>query len=143
MNLRDFIHYINRANLRNIRFDYLSRFTLSDIIENKYKYDVTYELWGKKYLIYEGKYRFNLIEWYPYNGTKIHGHPKDGCIFCPLANGLVEERHVGNTIQKRQLKHGHIYYIDDNMGLHKMMNRTDGNIFSLHIYGRGDFSTIE
>lgn len=143
MNLREFILYIKQTPLENIRFYYLSKYTIEDLIQNKYKYDVEYELWGKKYSIYDGTCRFYLVEWYPYGKTKIHGHSPDGCIFSPLNEGLVEKRYIGDNMRETVLKKGGHYFIHNRIGYHQMANRTSQNIYSLHVYGSGDFEIIE
>jgi hypothetical protein len=145
MNTRDFIQYTKNRKINDIDINLLSKKQISDLIKNKHKYDVEYELWGKKYVIYCGHIKFYLIEWYPISETSYHGHPEKGCKFFVLQPGLTEYRKDNSksrNVRIKQLFPGINYYIDDTIGYHKMRNVTNKNAYSIHIYGRGEFRQI-
>lgn len=140
MNLSQFIQYTkDTRSIKKINISLLSPITIINLLKTKSNYDVEYQLWGKKYVIYCGHIKLYLIEWYPNAETSYHGHPKLGCKFMPLFTGLCEYRKdKTNRISTTELLQKN-YYIDDTIGYHKMRNTTNKTLYSIHVYSRGDY----
>ena len=78
-----------------------------------------------------------LLKWENYGESKIHGHSNNGCIFKVLDGNLIEEIYKPYNLQRlKTYKHyeGNIKYIDNGMGLHKIINKNDNKSYSLHFY---------
>jgi len=139
MKLKKFVKYASNTTLKDIDISLLDRQEIEWIIEHKTHFMVKYELWGKKYILHCGKIKIYLIEWYPNSMTRLHGHSKEGCKYYSLQKGLLEKRvtKTGSTISCVKPLQNH--YIDDSIGYHIMTNSTNENLYSIHIYGIGEF----
>ena len=75
-----------------------------------------------------------VVTWNKNQSTKIHGHPKNGCLF-KILEGYIDEHKYENDDKTviNTFKQNDVGYIDNSIGYHKMVN--DDNIcVSLHIY---------
>ena len=90
----------------------------------------------KKNLFYRDKdYEMFIVCWNPFQETKIHNHSDKGCILRILEGSIKEKLYDENfnIIEHYSLEKNYIRYIDDNLGIHKMINGNEKCI-SLHIY---------
>jgi len=95
----------------------------------------------KKNLFYRDKdYEMFIVCWNPFQETKIHNHPNQGCILKILEGSIDEILYDKNFNLKNKFKleKNNIRYIDDNLGIHKMINGSKQCI-SLHIYSPPNF----
>tara|TARA_B110000208_G_scaffold63333_1_gene82201 strand:- start:678 stop:1109 length:432 start_codon:yes stop_codon:yes gene_type:complete len=78
-----------------------------------------------------------LLKWEQFGESSIHNHGVNGCIFKVLDGSLIEEVYKPYNLKHlKTYKHDkdHIKYIDNEMGLHKIINNNDNKSYSLHIY---------
>ena len=77
-----------------------------------------------------------LFKWNPKTNTKIHNHSKNGCLMFILNGCLNEEVFSKNFCLKNKNTYntGNISYINDSIGYHKIINNTDKNSYSIHLY---------
>jgi len=95
-----------------------------------------------KYKLPSFKSDLFLIQWKPRNETDIHSHDGKNCNFLILNGSLFETRYnCQNTILKSKkltkysVKKNNIYFINDKIGKHKMINLDHKKtIWSLHRY---------
>jgi hypothetical protein len=139
MKFDKFVKYISKTKLKEIDISLLDKKEIDWILDNKTHFMVFYELWGKKYVLHCGEIKLYLIEWYPNSMTKLHGHTKEGCRYYSLQNGLLEKRVTSGGISINPVKPNKNHYIDDSIGYHIMKNSTDSNLYSIHIYGTGEY----
>ena len=96
----------------------------------------------KKNLFYRDRdYEMFIVCWNPLQETKIHNHSDKGCIL-KILEGNIEEKLYDdnfNLIEQCILGENDIRYIDDNLGIHKMINGKEKCI-SLHIYSPPHFN---
>lgn len=81
--------------------------------------------------------------WSTLQASMFHGHEKSNC-FVKLLSGMLIEQQVPYPVTGRQeyvamrervMKRDDVSYIDDSIGLHKMINRSNTNVcVSLHVY---------
>lgn len=79
---------------------------------------------------------FILILWKPNAQTRIHDHPKNGCLMKVLSGELHEILYNKNKekINENKLTSEYSSYIEGNNIIHKIINNTDTTAISLHIY---------
>jgi cysteine dioxygenase len=87
-------------------------------------------------------YDMIIISWGPNCATPVHNHPETGCIFKVLEGELVEELYDATKdefepLKITSLKVGDTGYIDDSIGFHRVVNRSNKQAVSLHIYETG------
>ena len=87
-------------------------------------------------------YDLIIISWGPECATPVHNHPKTGCIYKVLEGKLTEELYDTSTnesepIRIKNLSPGDSGYIDDFIGFHRIVNNTNKQAVSLHIYECG------
>jgi hypothetical protein len=75
-----------------------------------------------------------LLTWLPGQGTRFHRHPIRGCIYRVLQGQLREDRIIEGVIHSSVLKKGECAYIDDTVGIHKVINSGEVPAISLHFY---------
>ncbi len=80
-----------------------------------------------------------LLCWKPGQGSPIHNHPNRGCLLRVLQGNLREERFDSEQTLVTQLEEHRISYIDNQMGVHRIVNAATENAVSLHIYSPGFF----
>ena len=121
----------------------------SKLINLKYLLEEYNDIDWKKYIkINDKKYNRHIvyknenlelliITWNKNQFTKIHDHPKNGCLFKILDGYIYEYRYNNlNDIKFNDIKmykKNDISYIDNSLGFHKMINDEDICV-SLHIY---------
>ena len=103
--------------------DELREFVFFDI--EKYKKNVVYR---------NSIYEIILITWLPGQQTKLHEHPKNGCIMKILEGELTENLYTPEKIIDNIYKKEDISYIDNTIGKHIISNNSNENTISLHIY---------
>lgn len=90
----------------------------------------------KRNIVCRGKYvEIVLICWRRGQESKIHGHPKKGCLMKVLKGNLIEQicNEDMTFIREYKRKKGDISYMEDYKILHKVINRNEDS-FTLHIY---------
>ena len=77
-----------------------------------------------------------FITWGAHCESPIHCHPKNGCILTILDGNLIEEKYspTGILYEYNFLKLGDIAYMHNSIGKHRIINKNDYNVYSLHIY---------
>lgn len=100
----------------------------------------------RKIMIYENDFMNGcFILWKPNSKSLIHDHPRNGCYFRPLTNGLKEYRYMDfdDYIIKTQTKElycNEVQYIHDQLGFHSMENKTKYIVPSVHFYSPPKFT---
>lgn len=98
-----------------------------DFVEGKYNKNKVYS---------NDKLEIYVISWWPNIETEYHNHPKNGCILKMVFGELIEEKKK-ETISKTILKKNEQSYIDDSMGVHKIIVKKPS--VSVHIYSPPGF----
>ena len=81
-----------------------------------------------------------VICWQPGQGSPIHNHAERGCVLRVLEGELQEVRYYADEREEKTiLDINRSTYIDNSIGLHKIVNQSDENTVSLHIYSPGYF----
>jgi cysteine dioxygenase len=79
-----------------------------------------------------------VITWNKLQQSKIHDHSENGCYMLILEGELVEELYNDDTsslpIQTTTYKKGNVSYIHNDIGYHRILNKTANIAVSLHIY---------
>ena len=90
----------------------------------------------KKLVFRNEDYELFVVSWMPGKGSTIHDHSKNGCLFKILRGELIEERYSNEIkLENSTLFNGNnIGYIENEEGLHRMLNKTDKIVVSLHLY---------
>ena len=92
----------------------------------------------KKNLVYRNNdFEIFVTCWLPNQETKIHNHSKNGCLIKILEGNMKEITYNTGShkvIGENIMKTNDIRYIDDSICYHKMINNTEFNCISLHIY---------
>jgi len=136
----------------NIHHNKLPLKDLKSIIRNYTVYDLSqFYLYPKKneyvrvklpVTNHDDNYEIMLLNWGPYSKTKIHNHPKNGCIL-KIINGNLEETkydYYYKQINKpNKLIKNDISYIDDTIGYHTIFNNSNNITHSLHVYSPPNF----
>jgi cysteine dioxygenase len=96
--------------------------------------------YNKSILFRDAKYEIVLICWDSCCQTKIHNHPKNGCIMKILKGTLIEEcfNEKNLNIKCNTYNENDVSYIHDDLYLHKIINSNQKSI-SLHIYSPPNF----
>ena len=133
-NNRNTIKLINIMNdVKLLSFDY-THWSKYINFQKKNNYNKT--------IIYRNDiYEIILISWNKNAITKIHNHPKNGCIMKILKGSLMEETYDSNTLEKigeNIYEKDNISYIHDDLYHHKIINTSPQSV-SLHIYSPPKF----
>ncbi len=103
-----------------------------------FKNDLIFGTYSKKRLFFNKKYEIIFITWGKNCESPIHYHPNNGCLLIVLYGDLIEERYNDKDeildSPPNFLKSGNISYIHDDIGKHKMINKNNHNVYTLHIY---------
>ena len=85
-------------------------------------------------LIYRDKvFEVLIINWLPGQHTKLHDHPKNGCLLKVLYGELCEIR-KNNQITENLLQTNKISYMHSNLGKHIISNIGNKPAISIHVY---------
>ncbi len=81
-------------------------------------------------------YGMYLIVWNPYCETSIHNHPEGGCLMKVLEGSILQHKFRNSELltESEELKSGDVTYINDNIGLHRIINNNMNYAYSLHLY---------
>ena len=73
-----------------------------------------------------------IVCWNPFQETKIHNHSNKGCILKIIEGNMDEILYDTNfnILNHSKLHKNKIRYIDDNLGIHKMINGEKIHIFT-------------
>jgi cysteine dioxygenase len=77
-----------------------------------------------------------VLTWNKNQGSCIHDHALNGCYMLVLQGELYEELYDKdlNHHSARVVETGEITYIDNTIGLHRIMNQYPDVVVSLHVY---------
>ncbi len=78
-----------------------------------------------------------VITWNKLQQSKIHDHSENGCYMLILEGELVEELYNDTSSLPKQTttyKKGNVSYIHNDIGYHRILNKTTNIAISLHIY---------
>lgn len=120
--------------------DFIDRYI--EIKENfNFSYDTLQNDYCRKVLYRNEKFEIILIIWGAFCESPIHKHPKNGCILHVLSGDLVEERYTENDklYETNYIGQYNVGYMHDNYGKHKIYNKNNCNVYSLHIYSPPNF----
>jgi cysteine dioxygenase len=120
-----------------------SRKILENYTYNDWKYYINFnEENYKKNLVFRNKdIEAFVVCWLPGQRTKIHNHSEQGCILKILEGNMEEITYHSKNLKiltKNKMIQNDIRYIDDSIGLHKMINNDEKSV-SLHIYSTPNF----
>ena len=124
------------VNLTNI----LENLNESQILKIKQKYIKPTKGYSRNVLKKNKHFELVLICWAPHSSSPIHNHESSYCFYRILTSSIDEIRYKKITNNKlipySNIKHrkNSIFYIDDNDGVHKMINNANDHGFSIHIY---------
>lgn len=88
----------------------------------------------------------SVITWAPRVRTVFHYHPNIACMMMPMNNGLQQDilkNEINNSLlipkkneiyKSCNMDKGECYYIDDEIGQHRIINNTDNYLVSINIY---------
>jgi predicted metal-dependent enzyme (double-stranded beta helix superfamily) len=88
------------------------------------------------------KFELLLVGWMPGQKSAIHDHGSSECIMACLRGCLLENRYkeiegVVTQVQSDELRVNDIVHINNNVGLHEIINIHDETSISLHLYSPG------
>jgi cysteine dioxygenase len=123
--------------LKNLLIEYNCNDWISYVKYSPYTYN--------KELVKKGEYiDMYVICWNINQSSRIHDHPKDGCLLKVLEGALCEnifdsklEFCYCNILSKSDIS-----YIAGNNMLHSIENRCDDGCVSLHIYSPPNYKTV-
>jgi len=130
--LFDVKDYIQNFDFSKVDFDSLAQFD-----SNSYKRTLLYN---------DGNIDIYLIGWNNKQASKIHDHPDNGCVMRVLKNQVSEETYImrDSGLEKvtyKCLTVGQTGHIKKNTILHRIMNETDEQSLSLHVYSPPNYKT--
>jgi cysteine dioxygenase len=91
----------------------------------------------KKNLVYRNEdFELFVICWKDNDASLIHDHSENGCLFKILEGELREYKYDKELkfIKKVNLRKNNTSYLDNNIGYHKIENKSNNNSVSLHLY---------
>ena len=82
-----------------------------------------------------------VICWKSNQGSKFHDHAENGCILKVLEGDLLEIRKIQESKNEVEMSYivGDISYMNNNIGVHKIINITDKQTVTLHIYSPSNY----
>ena len=95
--------------------------------------------YNKTTLFSNDNYELVIISWLPHQHTKLHLHPKNGCLMKILYGELNEIRHNQSKILENKYKSNDISYMHDKFGKHIISNINSKPAISLHLYSPANF----
>jgi cysteine dioxygenase len=119
------------TNLKDIK-DYIFNNLDSFVYQNtEYNYE-------RRYIFNNKNYEILCLIWNSNSESPIHNHAKNGCIMKILEGQLEEHLYDINNIKLINIKkidsNTKSQYIDDKIGIHKIINTNINKTYSLHIY---------
>lgn len=113
--------------------DYLSTSRLDPFLNERLQYGER-----RRYLLKREKtWELILILWGPGSQTKIHGHNESKCWTQIVKGALTEKVYQGEMpelISEHILVSGENHFIEDSIGSHQIINKSDEIVVSLHLY---------
>ena len=80
-----------------------------------------------------------IIGWKPNQKSPMHDHPSQGCLMKILTGNLLEKRNTAQGTDEKILTNGIVSYISNSLGIHQILNVSNENAVSLHIYSPGRY----
>ena len=139
--IKELIQIINFKIKKNINvielFNEFDNYNSNDWEVYKNKFDQT-DGYQKIVIFKDDVFELILIKWSKGATTKIHSHPKNGCLLKHLQGKLLEEKYLDNILYKKTVITDNITsYMHDKMGQHKIIAEEDS--YSLHFYSPPNF----
>jgi cysteine dioxygenase len=130
-----------RSNYNNLEN---SKHILHSYNSNDWKKYVNYykETYMKNLIYKDKNIEMLLLCWLPGQQSKIHNHPKNGCLMKILQGNIKEityDQYNGKILTKNLCPTNYVGYIDDSKCVHKMINNTENKCVTLHIYSPPNF----
>ena len=116
----------------------------TDLFKDEFVWNNRVRFSSKKYnkvmLFRNDDFELVLISWLPGQHSKMHYHPKNGCIMKLLYGKLHEIRYINsNDFEETDYKKNDISYMCDRFGQHVITNIEDTPAISLHLYSPPGF----
>lgn len=128
-------HLLENDTLENYK---LSDEDISEIKDIDYKNATVIEGEYTKILLYLNEvFEIFLIVWDNNVKTKLHAHPKKGCIMYLIDGCLIEDRVTDTHTLCTRIDPGHNGYIEDKIGKHSITSKKVS--YSVHIYAPPHF----
>ena len=86
-----------------------------------------------------------LITWYKGSESPIHDHAENGCLMFLLNGVLLEERFdpvSGNMSSLNIIRNKNVNYIHNREAFHRISNKTDETVHSIHVYSPPKYSKL-
>lgn len=87
------------------------------------------------------KFDIYLIKWCECKNIPYHDHAQRGCILTLLEGKLKETIKKNDKKQETIINENDVSYIDNSLGLHKVLNLHDSCSYSLHVYSPAGHKT--
>ena len=137
--LKDIISVLNETDDELKNLEYL----LEEFKDTKWEDYIEFsdDKYKRNDIFKNKRYEIILICWKKNQFSRIHNHPKYGCIFKVLKGQLSEFVYNKNLnlIESKNHTINSTGYIDDSLGYHRVGNDLKENAISIHIYSPPDF----
>ena len=136
-------HFISNLN-KNKHKIIQNMSNCKDLFKDEFNWNNRVRYSSKKYnkviLFRNDDFELVLISWLPGQHSKMHYHPKNGCIMKLLYGQLHEIRYKNsNDFEELDYKKNDISYMCDQFGQHVITNIEDIPAISLHLYSPPGF----
>ena len=143
--LNNIIKSNKKSSLKHIVNDIKNNISIEELyndVINKAEFNNNY---NKILLERNNEYEIFMLCWSKNAITAFHEHPKNGCILILLNGVLIEYisdknnkiNHEKDIKYKNFFKKGSVGYIDNNIGVHKIISKEKS--ITLHIYSPPNF----
>ena len=126
------------SNITNC-IKYVNNYVSNDWLELKNNFPLENNKKYYKHIIFKNNLcELILIKWDKDTISKIHKHPKNGCIMKLLEGSIREERYCDKEIyQVNNIKENSTSYMHDILGEHRIIALEES--YSLHLYSPPNF----
>lgn len=140
ISLKSLINFLKSKSINNfnelLKFESVLKNNITDWVTHVKISDETYT----KNILYRNKdLEIILISWLPGQHSKLHSHPKNGCILKVLEGELHEVKVNGKKTLETNIKINQVSTMHDNLGKHIISNIGDKTAVSLHVYSPPNF----
>ena len=134
--LDNILPIIQNITINDLDLNINTIFNNEEIVSNDFRYI-------RKKLASNNNFDVYLIKWLPYCESAIHDHPENGCIYKILDGEIIEEVYSKNlnVIDTNYYIKSNFGKIHDDIGYHKMINKSNKECISLHVYSPSNYKT--
>ena len=134
--LDNILPIIQNITINDLDLNINTIFNNEEIVSNDFRYI-------RKKLASNNNFDVYLIKWLPYCESAIHDHPDNGCFFKILDGEIIEEVYSKNlnVIDTNYYMKSNFGKIHDDIGYHKMINKSNKECISLHVYSPSNYKT--